>query len=93
LELLENRVYNKPTGCIATGALAPGPDHQLTIVYPNNPSVLRLVEHGDSLPNPKSPKQWTLLEEATSTFAEDELGTSCSNVDPDFPERTVRHLI
>jgi hypothetical protein len=27
-ELLENRVYNKPNGCSATGALAPGPDHQ-----------------------------------------------------------------
>jgi hypothetical protein len=26
-ELLENRVYNKPNGCSATGALAPGPDH------------------------------------------------------------------
>jgi hypothetical protein len=28
LELLENRVYNKPNGCSASGALAPGPDHQ-----------------------------------------------------------------
>jgi hypothetical protein len=27
-ELLENRVYNKSNGCSATGALAPGPDHQ-----------------------------------------------------------------
>jgi hypothetical protein len=27
-ELLENWVYNKPNGCSATGALAPGPDHQ-----------------------------------------------------------------
>jgi hypothetical protein len=27
-DLLENRVYNKPNGCSATGALAPGPDHQ-----------------------------------------------------------------
>jgi hypothetical protein len=27
-ELLENRVYNKPNGCNATGALAPGPDLQ-----------------------------------------------------------------
>jgi hypothetical protein len=27
-ELLENRVYNNPNGCSATGALAPGPDHQ-----------------------------------------------------------------
>jgi hypothetical protein len=25
---LENMVYNKPNGCCATGALAPGPDHQ-----------------------------------------------------------------
>jgi hypothetical protein len=25
-ELLENRVYNKPNGCSATGALASGPD-------------------------------------------------------------------
>jgi hypothetical protein len=23
----KNRVYNKPNGCSATGALAPGPDH------------------------------------------------------------------
>jgi hypothetical protein len=27
-ELLENRVYNTPNGCSATGALALGPDHQ-----------------------------------------------------------------
>jgi hypothetical protein len=27
-ELLENRVYNKPNGCSATGALALGPDYQ-----------------------------------------------------------------
>jgi hypothetical protein len=27
-ELLENRVYNKSNGCSASGALAPGPDHQ-----------------------------------------------------------------
>jgi hypothetical protein len=27
-ELIENRVYNKPNGCSATGALAPGPDQQ-----------------------------------------------------------------
>jgi hypothetical protein len=27
-ELLVNRVYNKPNDCSATGALAPGPDHQ-----------------------------------------------------------------
>jgi hypothetical protein len=27
-ELLENRLYNKPNGCSATGALAPGHDHQ-----------------------------------------------------------------
>jgi hypothetical protein len=26
-EFLENRVYNKPNDCSATGALAPGPDH------------------------------------------------------------------
>jgi hypothetical protein len=26
-ELLEDRVYNKPNGCSATGALTPGPDH------------------------------------------------------------------
>jgi hypothetical protein len=28
VELLENRVYNKPNGCSATGGLAPGPDHK-----------------------------------------------------------------
>jgi hypothetical protein len=27
-ELLENRVYNKPNGCNATGTLTPGPGHQ-----------------------------------------------------------------
>ena len=63
------------------------------IVYPNIPSAIRPVEHGDSLPDPKPPQQWTLHEEPTSTFAEDETGTSCSNVDPDIPERTVRYLI
>jgi hypothetical protein len=31
-ELLDNRVYNKPNGCSANGALAPGPDHQPTII-------------------------------------------------------------
>jgi hypothetical protein len=28
LELLEDRVYNKPNGCSAAGTLALGPDHQ-----------------------------------------------------------------
>jgi hypothetical protein len=27
-ELLENRMNNKPNGCSAKGALAPGPDYQ-----------------------------------------------------------------
>jgi hypothetical protein len=33
-ELLENRVYNKPNSCSATGALAPGPDHQHPVELP-----------------------------------------------------------
>jgi hypothetical protein len=28
----ENRVYNKPNSCSATGALAPGTDHQPTTI-------------------------------------------------------------
>jgi len=64
-----------------------------TIVYPNIPSALRPVEHGDSLPNSKPPQQWTLQEEPNSTSPEDESGPSCFNVDPDFPELTVPYLI
>jgi hypothetical protein len=63
------------------------------IVYPNIPSALRLVEHDNSLPNPKPPQQWTLHEEPTRPCPEDEPGPSCSNVDPDFPELTVPYLI
>jgi len=65
-----------------------------TILYPNIPSTLRPVEHGDSLPNSKPPQQWTLHEEGpTSTSPEEELGPSRSNVDPDFPELTVPHFL
>jgi len=64
-----------------------------TTAYPNIPSALIPFEHDDSLPNPKPSQQWTQHEEPTSTFPEDEPGTSCSNVDPDFPKRTVSHLI
>jgi hypothetical protein len=64
-----------------------------TKFYPNIPSALRPVEHDDSLPNPKPPQQWALhKEEPTSNSPEDETGPSCSNVDPDFPELTVRHF-
>jgi hypothetical protein len=42
---------------------------------------------------PKPPQQWTLHEEPNNTYPEDEPGPSCSSVDPDFPERTVPHLI
>jgi hypothetical protein len=65
-----------------------------TIVYPNIPSALRPVEHDDSLPIRKTPQPWTLRdEEPTNTSPEDEPGPSCSNVEPDFPELTVPHLI
>jgi len=63
------------------------------IVYPSIPSAPRPVEHGNSLPNPKPPQQWTLHEEPNSTSPEDEPGPSCSNVDSDFPELTVPYLI
>jgi hypothetical protein len=63
------------------------------IVYPNIPSAPRLVEHDDSLPNPKPPQQWTVHEEnQPAPLPEDEPGLSSSNVDPDFPER-CEHLI
>jgi hypothetical protein len=65
-----------------------------TKVYPSIPSALRPVEHEDSLPIPKPPQQLTLhAQEPTSISPKDEPGTSCSNVDPDFPELTVPHLI
>ena len=65
-----------------------------TIVYPNIPSALRLVKHNVSLRILKSPQQWTLHEEeSTSTPPEDAPGTSCTIVDPDFLERTVPHLM
>jgi len=61
--------------------------------FPNSPSVLRPVEHDDSLPIHKSPHQWTVNEkEPTSTSQEDEPGTSCYSVNPDFPKLTVPHL-
>jgi hypothetical protein len=48
-ELLENRVYNKPNGYSATGALASGPDHQQqqqggTIVHKVYNSVVGLLK-------------------------------------------------
>jgi len=62
--------------------------------YPNSPSVLRPVEHDDSLPIHKPPEQWTVHEEEpASTSPDDEPGSSCSSVDPDFPKLTVPHLI
>jgi len=63
-------------------------------VYPNIPLALRPVKHGNSLQISKPPQQRALHEDdLTSTSLEDELGPSCSNVDPDFPELTVSHLI
>ena len=68
--------------------------YRRTIFYPNIPSALRPVEHDVSLPIRKAPQQWTLHdEEPTSTVPEDETGPSCFNVEPDFPELTVPHLI
>jgi hypothetical protein len=40
MELLENRVHNKPNGCSATGALAPGPDHQQQHEYKSNVNLI-----------------------------------------------------
>ena len=52
------------------------------------------VKHEDSLPIRRPPQQWTLHEEEpTSTSPEDEPGPSLPNVDPDFPEVTVPHLM
>jgi hypothetical protein len=47
-EIPENRVYNKPNGCSATGALAPEPDHHhhlagLVIRSVNHPSFAQNV--------------------------------------------------
>jgi len=65
-----------------------------TVVYPNIPSALRPFEHDGSLPVPKPPQHWTLHEEEPiNTYPDDEPRPSCSSVDPDFPERTVPHLI
>jgi len=65
-----------------------------SIAYPNIPSALRPVEHDNSVTIPKPLQQRTLHEEEpTSTSPEDKHGPSCSNVDPDFPELTVCHLI
>jgi hypothetical protein len=51
-------------------------------------------KHDDSLPIPKPPQQWTLLEEEpTSTSPEDKPRPSCSSVDPGFPGLTVPNLI
>ena len=62
--------------------------------YPNSPSARRPVEHDDSLPFPKPPQQSTGHEkEPTTTYPEDEPGSSCYNVAPDFPQLTVPHLI
>jgi hypothetical protein len=55
---------------------------------------LRHLEHDVSLPMPKRPQQWALHGGGpTSTSPEDERGPSCSNVDRDFPELTVPHLL
>ena len=64
------------------------------VVYPNIPQALRPVELDVSLPIPKPPQQSTVHEEEpTSTSPEDESGSSCSNVDPDFPKLTIPYLI
>jgi hypothetical protein len=70
--------------------------HNLNIpyFYPNIPSALKPVEHDDSLPFHNPPQQRTLREEKPpSTFPDDKYGPSRPNVDPDFPEQTVSHLI
>jgi hypothetical protein len=65
-----------------------------TTVYPIIPSALRPIEHDNSLPIPKPPQQWTLLEEEPTTISpKDTPGPSCSSVDPDFRGLTVPHLI
>ena len=65
-----------------------------TIFYPNIPSALRPVEHYDSLPFPNPPQQRTLREEEPlCTFPDDEHGPSFPNVNPDFPELILSHLI
>ena len=65
-----------------------------TTVYPIIPSTLRPVEHDDSLPIPKLPQKLTLHpQEPTSNSPKHEPGPLCSNVDPDFPELSVPHLI
>jgi hypothetical protein len=64
------------------------------VVYPKFSSARRPVEHDDSLPILKPPQQLTVHEEEpTSTSPEDEPGSSCSIVDPDFPKLTVPHLV
>ena len=66
----------------------------IPILHPNIPTALRPFEHDESLPVPKQPQQWTLHEEEqTSTSPEDEPGPSCSRIDPDFPELTVRSRV
>jgi hypothetical protein len=37
-------VYNKPNGCSATGALAPGPDHQQ---QPTKEPTLMVIRSGE----------------------------------------------
>jgi hypothetical protein len=65
-----------------------------TTDYANIPSVLRPAKNDDFLPIPKPHKKWTLYEEKpTSTSPEDEPGPSYSNMDPDFPELNVPHLV
>lgn len=64
------------------------------IVYPSIPSALWPATHDVSLPIRKPPQRWNLHErEPTRTSPEDETETSCHNVDSDFPEITVFHLI
>jgi hypothetical protein len=84
------------TGCYFCSTTIDGINSKskYTMVYKNIPLALRPVEHDDSLPISKPPKQRTLHEdELTSTSPEDELGPKCSNVDPNFPELTVSHFI
>jgi hypothetical protein len=54
-ELLENRVYNKPNGCSATGALAPGPDH-----HHNQQQQRRPVYRADNLTTFMCRLSWNL---------------------------------
>ena len=70
--------------------------HRKSIQYPNLPSAMKPVQHGDNLPIPKPPANWTLEsgdDDDDERVVAENMDTEGDN-DPDFhPPESYPHLI